>query len=63
MVFRVLIVHLVVPLAGFFGYDGEASFFWILVTFVIILMIKAFLLSVLGIAFLIFAMVGISVII
>ena len=48
---------------GFLGYDGEASFSWVLVHFVVILMITAFTLSVLGIAFLILAVVGISVII
>ena len=48
---------------GFFGYDGDASFYWVLVPFVIIFMINAFTLSILGIAFLILAVVGISVII
>ena len=48
---------------GFFGYGGEASFSWVLVPFVIIIMITAFPISILGIAFIICAVFGIYVII
>ena len=48
---------------GFFGYDGEVLFSWALVPFVIIIMIAAFPISILVIAFLILNLVGISVII
>ena len=48
---------------GFFGYNGEASFTWVLIPFLIILMITTSLLSVLGITFVLLSVVGISVII
>ena len=47
----------------FFGYDGKVSFSWVIVPFLIIIIINAFPLLVLGIAFFILAVVGISVII